>query len=593
MMQTQIPSGLQALMQASQVLSSQASPTAPGPQGPQPTIAERVNQQIKQTAAPPQTGIAGLSPNMRDIGQQAGVAGQIMAQKAAQQEQIARNPEAIAQMAAQMMQSKGVAGLPAKMGFKEGGIIGFDGTQGSVVEGILDPKEIRAKLVEAVRSGDAENAQFYSKQLRLLQEGASAPAPVEPKVVVPSRLNAPVKREASDGIATPAVTGRQPEPPKPPVSTAQPTDVGIQTVLPKPAPRAAPPARPAPAKPETQPAPVAKIPETKVDASGIAEPTIASLASGINTLAPQRAEAFNTQAAADEEARKKLKASMEDLNAKEIAALEESKKTRKQLAESKAERDQFNRVRAFFEDLGNRGSTSYRTVQEGIFARDEAERLADLAHDKAVILLQKAQQAEKLGDLDRAAALKKDAQQRLVEEDKNRMTAAQITGKLAETGYTQRMETARTDAQIKSANVRTQADIDQRDREAKERFAIERQKLAQAERLGADTKMIGLANDAFARWTQAEKLYQEVLRKNMVFSNMPEADLKNPANKKMKDDADKAIGEAQRGVEAQWQLYESISGKLFGGAGVAKAGASSGINPAAAAAELARRQQKQ
>ena len=168
MMQTQIPSGLQALMQASQVLSSQASPTAPGPQGPQPTIAERVNQQIKQTAAPPESGIAGLSPNMRDIGQQAGVAGQIMAQRAAQQEQTARNPEAIAQMAAQMMQSKGVAGLPAKMGFKEGGIIGFDGTQGSVVEGILDPKEIRAKLVEAVRSGDAENAQFYSKQLREL-----------------------------------------------------------------------------------------------------------------------------------------------------------------------------------------------------------------------------------------------------------------------------------------------------------------------------------------------------------------------------------------------------------------------------------------
>ena len=563
MMQTQIPSGLQALMQASQVLSSQASPTAPGPQGPQPTIAERVNQQIKQTAAPPEAGIAGLSPNMRDIGQQAGVAGQIMAQRAAQQEQTARNPEAIAQMAAQMMQSKGVAGLPAKMGFKEGGIIGFDGTQGSVVEGILDPKEIRAKLVEAVRNGDAENAQFYSKQLRLLQEGASAPAPVEPKVVVPSRLNAPVKREPSQDIATPAVAGRRVDPTQIEGYGVPASEAGIQTVLPKPPPKAAPPARPQPAQPPAQAITTPRIPETEVKASGIAEPTIASLEPGITALVPKRAEAFNAQAAADEEARKKVKASMEDLNAKEIAALEESKRTRKQLAESKAERDQFNRVRAFFEDLGNRGSTSYKTVQEGIFARDEAERLADLNHDKAVILLQKAQQAEKLGDLDRAAALKKEAYGRTSDEDKYRMEAGKIAAGLAQVGYTQKMENARTEATIKSANVRTQAELDQRDRALQANLQVEMQKVAGLSADRRATEKGQMLTAALGRLNDATRNYSKVADDNK--SAMAMADAKDPIAQKMYTDAKGRIDLAEKTYQEAKKVFDSIAGEVLKG----------------------------
>ena len=577
MMQTQIPSGLQALMQASQVLSSQASPTAPGPQGPQPTIAERVNQQIKQTAAPPESGIAGLSPNMRDIGQQAGVAGQIMAQRAAQQEQTARNPEAIAQMAAQMMQSKGVAGLPAKIGFKEGGIIGYNGAQGSVVEGILDPKEIRENLVEAVRNGDAEKAQFYSRQLRLLQEGASAPAPVEPKVIVPSRLNAPVKVEPTQGIATPAVAGRVPSPTQTegygvPASAASPVS-GIQTVLPKPASKPAP--KPV-AKPAADQAVTAanlnKIPDTAVNTSGITEPTVSSLESGNNTLSPKRAEAFNTQLAADEEARKKLKSSFEDLNAKEIAALEESKKTRKQLAESKAERDQFNRVRAFFEDLGNRGSTSYRTVQDGIFARDEAERLADLAHDKAVILLQKAQQAEKLGDLDRAAALKKEAYGRTSEEDKYRMEAGKIAAGLAQVGYTQKMESARTEATIKSANVRTQAELDQRDRALQANLQVEMQKVAG---LSADRKATEkgqMLTAALGRLNDATRNYSKVADDNKGAMAMSEQ--KDPTAQKMYTDAKGRVDLAEKTYQEAKKVFDSIAAEVLKGYATTPSGGS-------------------
>ena len=47
-MNTQIPSGLQALMQAAQILQQEAAQTAPGPQGPQPTVASQVQQAVTQ-----------------------------------------------------------------------------------------------------------------------------------------------------------------------------------------------------------------------------------------------------------------------------------------------------------------------------------------------------------------------------------------------------------------------------------------------------------------------------------------------------------------------------------------------------------------
>ena len=103
-----IPTGLQALMQASAVLQQTASPTAPGPQGQQPTVANRVMQQ-----------------GMAQAGRQAGIANALMMQRAQQQQRMAQDPQAIAQMAAQMLK-QGVGGLPVNMQFKDGGIIGFD-----------------------------------------------------------------------------------------------------------------------------------------------------------------------------------------------------------------------------------------------------------------------------------------------------------------------------------------------------------------------------------------------------------------------------------------------------------------------------------
>lgn len=266
MMQTQIPSGLQALIQASQVLSSQASPTAPGPQGPQPTVAERVNQQIKQATQPQ------MPPNVRDIGQQAGIAGQIMAQKQAQQQQTAQNPEAVAQMAAQMLQGKGVAGLPVKMGFKSGGIIGFDGESGSSVPAAREAEVSGVRLTEEEKQRQIEHIRYLMEALK--QGSANVSQTGKPSNV---KLNpADISRfKEMLGSYRPELlqaAGYTPETPSvsPPVVNrpAQRPASGIAATLPS-AQQPAAPARPAPVAPAAQVAPVAPAAPATSPAQGI------------------------------------------------------------------------------------------------------------------------------------------------------------------------------------------------------------------------------------------------------------------------------------------------------------------------------------
>lgn len=557
-------------MQASQILSSQASPTAPGPQGDQPTIAGRINDQIKQSAQPQQPqqgGIAGLNPSMKEMGQQAGVASQIMAQKQAQQQQQAQNPEAVAQMAAQMLQSKGVAGLPAKMGFKEGGIIGFSGVQGSAVN--LSPEQVRQKLAEAVRNRDIEKADFYRKWL---ETNAMPPQPESsPRVVVPRGLRQPVRpvsMQDNQAATEPAITPAE-------------ADAGLVKSLPpqaavaagsSQAPRAvAPQAGPRPAAQEAQqaaqPDPLQAgiatvIPETKIKTSGIVEPTIASISGDIDTLVPKRAEAFNKQMASDEEKRAKLKAGMADLNAEEIKALEESKGARKQIAASKAERDQFNRVQSFFKDLYTRGD-SYGNVQNGIFAREEAERLADENHSKAVILLKRAQQAEQLGDLDRATALKKEAYARLGQEDKNRSDATKIAGELATSRYSQQMATARDQGQIDSARVRTQADIEQRNRQLMANLKVEQQKIAGMSEERKNSRQGQALTAALGRLNDATRNLTKVSDDNKL--NLGMKDSKDPTAQAMYKQAATTVSTAQNTYDEAKRIFDSIAAEALKG----------------------------
>lgn len=103
---------------------------------------------------------------MQAIGKQAGIAGQLMAQQQQQQQQAAQNPQAVAQMAAQMLKQQGVAGLPVNMQFKEGGIIGYAGPEGSLVGPVPDRELYPMEDVEE-RLGDAKRRRIREERERL------------------------------------------------------------------------------------------------------------------------------------------------------------------------------------------------------------------------------------------------------------------------------------------------------------------------------------------------------------------------------------------------------------------------------------------
>jgi hypothetical protein len=98
----------------------------------------------------------------------------------------------------QAMMQKMMSGVAAAPGanavaqpkmFASGGIIGFNGTQGSDVN--LKPEQVKQKLAEAVRNRDVEKADFYRKWLETnaMPERPQAP----PRVVIPRGLRDPVR----------------------------------------------------------------------------------------------------------------------------------------------------------------------------------------------------------------------------------------------------------------------------------------------------------------------------------------------------------------------------------------------------------------
>lgn len=594
MMQTQIPRGLQALMQASQVLSTQALPSAPGPQGPQPTVAERVNQQIKQMSQP-QGGIMSLPPGLRDIGQQAGVAGQIMAQRQAQQQKMAQNPEAVAQMAAQMVKGQGVDQLPVSMEFKDGGIIGFSGQERSDVPSILE--DARQKLIAATKSGDARAAEFYAKQVAELSKATEAPSTEGASEVSPEfNVASNVASQAPSALGGPRPSGRhvlrgsvglkpadttrhvfrgsggssrlvpsQGSEELAPIQNEFPTRADRLPSSPPVGIAALPQARPSasatqPAAPAALPASAAPpAPETKIDTSGIKPIDISK---GLESLVPARAQGqVNTMRALEEE-RAKLKAGMADQFEAGIAALEKDKRLRKQLTASKAERDNFNRMIAFFGDLRTKGN-QYGSVQEAIFARDEAERLADLAHDKAVIEQRKAQQADRLGNIDRKIALEEKANNLLKAEDTLRVQAAQVTGAADRARFEQEMQTARTASDIAAANMRNAAEIAQRDRAVKANLRIEREKVASLSAERQQSRDGQLMNAALGRYTQAMDLWRKVVDDNKA-KTMLSADSKDPGVIAARKDAIDKINAAWVPVTEARRVYDGFANKVFG-----------------------------
>lgn len=417
-MNMQIPSGLQALMQASQILQQEAAQTAPGPQGPQPTVASQVQQAASQV------------PNVQQVGQQAGIAGQLMAQR----QQQAQNPQAVAQMAAQMLRQQGVASLPANMQFRDGGIIGYAGPEGSVVVGPVADRRLakmggRAtseevdlmtvdEFREYERTGEIPDRVRYQLFLKRQEQ-----VPVSPEEFSPPRVSEGLPQVLQQSAAQQrAQLGG-------PATAAQ-----IERMNPEefrsyeesgrlPARRASQPDVTPEAFTQIQPADeLARLPQTPERPS---PPTRAGIAQALPALAPVQAQtpqvpAYPTPQEDPELAkmRREIGAAGErllaarrgqaDLESEGIASLRKSEEERKRLLESKRSRDSFNSFIALVRDLRLRNN-EYGAYMASVEARDEADRLASLANDQAILKLKQAKQAREMGDIELERQLKGDA----------------------------------------------------------------------------------------------------------------------------------------------------------------------------------------
>jgi hypothetical protein len=479
-MNTQIPSGLQALMQASQILQQEAAQTAPGPQGQQPTVASQVQQAASQQM--PQQ-----MPNVQQVGQQAGIAAQLMAQR----QQQAQDPRAVAQMAAQMLQQKGVASLPTNMQFREGGIIGYAGPDGSSVE--LDDPEAGLSIAERAEWRRREKGSIYDpyygyppaireamrRDEEARREGRASPESI-PIPGPGGEENIPRARSERESIEA---EQRAKEQRLRDVQLLQERRearrAGLEAALPQ-AKQTAALAGGAKALEEYYVPYPTKRGEMKVTDSKFVEPSQATSASmdaadasiggikpaatppktppappqanagivqALPALAPVRAESpavptyptleespeekrLRQEAAASGDKLLAAKKAQADLEAEGIAALRSSEAERKRLLESKRSRDSFNSFMALVRDLRLRNN-EYGAYMASIDARDEADRLAGLANEQAIIKLKEAQQAKALGNVALERELKKEAYSTYVEGRKRLDDAAKSQAQVA------------------------------------------------------------------------------------------------------------------------------------------------------------------
>jgi hypothetical protein len=474
-----IPTGLQALMQASAVLQNTAAPTAPGPQGQQPTVANRVMQQ-----------------GMAQAGKQAGIANAMMMQRAQRQQQMAQDPQAVAQMAAQMLK-QGVGGLPVDMQFKEGGIIGFQeggqprfGTpewekrrkEEMERRGISNPLEVVGEYLRGLvpdkplGSGVAEQRRQEFDAAR--QDPSVLLSPVIRDTVAPEQEQKPQAGAPVQGLPDvlpreiPSETGAQlgatpvkrdtagSTPPSPPkedgIAALQAQLAGLQGQRPK--------------------AP------TIQDVISQAKGAVASPESGIERI----------RKISDE--RERAIEGMPNLEREGIAALEEAKAARKALLQKRREDDAYDTLRAFFRGLYTRGN-EFDVARMGIKARDEQDALADLNHANSILKLKQAEQARQLGKFDRQEALEKEALSQMDKYSDNVAKSMQVTGTLLANVYN-------TDAQYVSQTLNRQA-----------QQLIELAKLRQLYGQQEDTRQVQRITTLQSQLTNATKSVNDEMQK--------------------------------------------------------------------------------
>jgi len=517
MLNTQIPSGLQALMQAAQILQQQASPSAPGPQGQQPTVAKQVEQAAAQQAM----------PDMQAVGQQAGIAGQMMAQRQQQQQQMAQNPQAVAQMAAQMLR-QGVGSLPSNMQFKEGGIIGYAGPEGSDVRVQPIPDRELAEMEDEDARERRRRSMFRELEPELLPviERGEPREPRRPPPVdaagqrMDTALGRAYRREIAQapqerpaGLAQiveeqrpiPSAIQRLRETVPPALQRLreagsferyaegargpkQDLAAVLESEFQRGAEAGAEP-RPAPGAPPKQEAPAAEArPETSPAPSGIAAvaPRTRQTYAEILAGTPEDIEARGDLAAKEAINRRMLaaRAAQADLAGEGIAALGRSEAERRRLLEQQRSRDSFNSFMALAKSLQTRGD-EYMAYKAGMQARDESDRLAKLSNEEAVLKLKQAQQARQMGDLelekkflDEYAAGRRQIQQdrmaqaKAVAEYESRLVPAEIQ---AQTAFLNRQQ----ELKLKIDELKAKA-AERRDLKLRDQMSINGQRVSKA-----------------------------------------------------------------------------------------------------------------
>ena len=485
-------------MEASAVLQQQASQTAPGPQGQQPTVASQVMQQAQQVAQPPQM------PQVQDIGRQAGLAAQLMAQRQQQQQQMAQNPEAVAQMAAQMLQQKGVASLPANMQFRDGGIIGYAGPDGSSVE--LEDPEAGLSMAERAERQRKEKGSIYDpyyglppaireamrrdeearREGRATPESIPVPGPggeenipraksereaieaeqrdkaekLRVMQLIQQRRAAqragveaalPVAQQAAalSGGAKALEEYYKPYPTRGAMKTTDSKPSAFGETMPD---EVYAEGRPTPRTPPTAAAPSgagmdasdASLGGTKPAGIAAALPPTQPAAqpsarpdyAKILEETPESAESIARRAELDKLRKERLGIAkgQEDLSQRGIEALTKAKKDRDQLLESARSRDTYERLNALFMSMRSLGNEVGNTLR-AIQAREEAAVSANLLHEESVLKLKQAQQARELGMKDQEIQLIQAAQADEQKAQELRRADAKIKAELAKSAY--------------------------------------------------------------------------------------------------------------------------------------------------------------
>jgi hypothetical protein len=390
-------------------------------------------------------------------------------------------------------------------------------------------------LRAATRSGDPRAAQLYAQKVAKARKKLEEMAKLA-KVPLESLLS---------GAAAPAAPPAQAAPP---------------AAAPAPAPAAAPPAAQRREEPAAQRAASPQSYANEVKArtegilSGLTPPTTQSILEQAKKLAPSDVEARVKEHKQLEAERDKLRGGQEELYKQAFENLEKDKEARKQILKSREERDQFNRVMSFFRDLATNG-TSYWNVQEGIFARQEADRLADFSHNKSMLELKKAQQAEKVGDVERKMG-------HLEKYNEWKDKAQFYTLQAADLAV--RTQTGTYDKQV-GARI-SAADMLSREKIDKSRASADAKKL---EIMSQERKDAGLNSRimmAQGRLTDAWKVYEKTKEENKLGLSISEEDAKkDPTAKQMRDKALKDLKETYDTVVAPAiETHNRLADEVFG-----------------------------